>query len=90
MKNLVWNVVTYNPNKNVMEQYNIFNHYKFAEAVEKMLERHADDKEMFAEDLDSELMYYFYSKSEWNIDVYCQVKMNWEAFVDYVWANGRE
>ena len=89
MTNLVWNVVAYNPNKNIFEAYNVFSHYKFTEAVAKMLELYADDKEKFAEDLDSELMYYFYSKSEWNIDVYCQVKMNLEAFVDYVWMKGR-
>lgn len=45
-------------------------------------------------------MYYFWSKTEWEvivspwvgkggdekIDVYDQLKLNWDKFVDYVWS----
>ncbi len=62
-------------------------------------------KEEFAEALRHSLMYYFWSKCEWEVlispwfgsrntkdikvDVYWQIKNNWEIFVDYVW-NSRE
>ena len=58
-------------------------------------------KEAFAEALRRSLMYYFWSKCEWevlispwcgsinnvaiNVDVYWQVMNNWDHFLDYVW-----
>jgi hypothetical protein len=50
-------------------------------------------------------MYYFWSKAEWEIiisswpnrdndelkiDVFDQVMLNWEAFVDYCWSNKKK
>ena len=56
----------------------------------------------FQEDIDSILMYYFWCKCEWEIilsnfppsdsfqkkkiDVYQQVKMNWDKFIDYIFS----
>jgi len=56
-------------------------------------------KEKFADRLDSVMRFYFWSKCEheviiapWvgdakeiKIDVYDQLHMNWDKFVDYVW-----
>ena len=58
-------------------------------------------KEAFAEALRRSLMYYFWSKCEWEVlispwcgskknetikvDVYWQVMNNWDHFLDYVW-----
>ena len=58
-----------------------------------------DNKEEFANRLDSVMRFYFWSKCEhgviiapWvgnakemKIDVYDQLHMNWDKFVDYVW-----
>ena len=56
----------------------------------------------FCEDIDNILMYYFWCKCEWEIiisnfppsdsfknkkvDVYQQVKINWDKFIDYLFA----
>ena len=132
-----WNVYNYNCNKNKIEKYNILNHWYFVKDIAKI-----KDKDEFAEKLKSKLMYYFWSKCEWElvieitednriflnpwvgcrnpeevridvtdetnfdwrsfaeihiskqvykneakIDVFDQVMMNWDKFVDYVWAN---
>lgn len=61
------------------------------------------DKEEFAQKLRSELMYNFWSKFEYEIiigpwgsfqdtreikvDIYDQVMINWDRFLDYVWEN---
>ena len=63
-------------------------------------------KEQFAERLRREMMYYYLSKCEWEIilqswperedfrdekvDVYDQVKLNWDRFLDYTWQNRRK
>lgn len=100
-----WYVYYHNWNKDEIEKYNIFDHYKFRHDVELGLYQY-DIKEEFAEDIEAELMYYFWSKAEWEvvvgpwcgsrnnkpikIDVYDQVMLNWNAFVDYVWAHKEE
>lgn len=63
-------------------------------------------KDEFAKNLRSELMYYFWSKCEWEVvispwissrknedmkaDVCWQVMNNWDVFLDYVWNNKRK
>ena len=63
-------------------------------------------KEQFAEMLRRELAYYYRLKCEWEvvidhwphcdnavqlkIDVYDQLRLNWERFVDYTWENRRQ
>lgn len=61
-----WNVYHYNINKKKIESYNIFNHYSFREYVKKAV-RECFIKEDFVEQLKSELRYYFWSKSEWEV-----------------------
>ena len=83
-----------------METFNVFNHRSFVLDVDKDLRR-SQTKEEFAEKLRRSLMYYFWSKCEWEIivspwvggrgdegikiDVYWQVMNNWDIFLDYIW-----
>ena len=67
--------------------------------IEKELNS-CETKEQFAERLKANLMYYFWSKAEWEvvisawvggdalkkIDVYTQVMNNFDVFLDYVWS----
>ena len=101
-----WNVYYYNINLHKLGTYNIFDHWKFVEEVKHDIKKFKD-KEVFSNQLKTELMYYFWSKSEWEvlispwvggdrekdtikIDVFDQVMMNWDKFVDYVWDNRKE
>lgn len=97
-----WNVIYYDINSKKIEVFNIFDHVRFNSNVIKYLNTY-DNKDKFAEKLKSSLMYFFWSKSEWEIlispwlasktdkeikvDVYWQVMNNWEVFVDYVWGH---
>lgn len=100
MANLEWNVYYFNLNHKKIEVYNIFNHHRFKEDADKAFEN-ANDFDEFSTQLRKEVMYYFWSKCEWEvelndwldhkdvkplkIDVYDQVALNWDAFVSYVW-----
>jgi hypothetical protein len=64
--NLEWNVFYHNVNKNKIETFNIFNHWKFAEDVQKYLKKFKD-KDEFAEELRRDLFYYFGSKCEYEV-----------------------
>lgn len=102
---LEWNVYHYNINKHKIEPYNIFDHYSFREYVKKAIREHLI-KEDFIEQLKLELRYYYWCKAEWEviitpwcggdredaikIDVYDQVMLNWDKFVEYVWENRKE
>lgn len=101
-----WNVYSYNINQKKIESFNIFEHGRFVEDV-KMTVSKLKNKEVFANQLKTELAYYFWGKAEWEIiispwcggnkerdaikiDVFDQVMMNWDKFVDYVWENRKE
>lgn len=102
MKVLEWNVICEDMNGHGIKQYNIFHHASFNKEVQKLLTKCKDQK-VFAEELRRSLMYYFWSKCEWEIiispwmqkpsspemkvDVYWQVMMNWQHFVGYVWSS---
>lgn len=97
---LKWNVFYHDINKQKITTFNIFNHWKFAEDTQKNLKKFKD-KDEFAEELRCDLFYYFGSKCEYEIvvkpwaggrghedikvDIYTQVRNNWDVFVDYVW-----
>ena len=66
MCNLIWNVYKYNINSKKIEQFNIFDHWRFKEAVEYDLNK-INDKEKFSEELKNNLLYYFWSKYEYEI-----------------------
>lgn len=101
MSGLVWNVIYHSVNGNEIKTFNIFDHYSFREELKKLYKK-CFEKEDFARELRRSLMYYFWSKCEWEIiigpwcgskrtkeikvDVYWQIMNNWERFLDYVWS----
>lgn len=129
-RGIKWNVYMEDFNDREIKEFNIFNHYGFREQARKLVKKYKE-KEEFAEQLRKWLMYYFWSKCEYEIiltdfptfidvkelqrlnaeydkrinksgkicvnlsignkiDVYDQVRLNWEAFVDYVWLHKKE
>jgi len=93
-----WNIYYYNMSQKRLWISNIFLHSCFAEEVRYTL-NHSDNKKQFAEKIRASLFYYFKSRAEWEvlikswlgddeikIDVYDQVIVNWDRFVDYVWS----
>lgn len=63
---LEWNVFYYDINRNKITTYNIFRHGRFNKYVEKAFKT-SKTKEEFAKILRRELMYYFWSKAEWEL-----------------------
>ena len=77
----------------------MFNHGSFKNEVDMILKEKLS-KEVFTEKLRREVMYYFWSKCEYEIilspwtgraddikiDIYDQIMMNFDRFVDYVWS----
>lgn len=102
---LKWFVFVEDINKKRIKVYNIFEHKDFMEdcddAWEDYINEHRDFSK-FKKDIESNLMYYFWSKCEWEIvlsdfppsdsfqkkkiDVYQQVKINWDKFIDYLFS----
>lgn len=94
-----WYVYYHDSNSQKIVKWNVFNHGSFKEEVAKLL-REKFNKEEFSEKLQKELMYYFWSKCEYEIilspwtgqaddikiDIYDQIMMNFDRFVDYVWS----
>ena len=99
--NMEWNVYYDEFNQNKIIPFNIFKHYTFNQDVIKLL-RSDLTKEQFEKELDRKLLYSFWSKCEYEttiymgswvgrsepikIDIYSQVKLNWNRFVDYCWS----
>lgn len=97
-----WMVYYHDSNKNEIRPLNIFDHWSFRENMAKYAKK-AKDKDEFAKELRSELMYNFWSKFEYEIiispwgsfkntsaikvDIFNQVMLNWEHFLNYVWEN---
>ena len=96
--NLEWNVWCNDLNTNNIKPFNVFNHCGFNNAVKDIFSKrlHMDE---FEEMIDKEAMYYFCCKSEYEvmisglfekgqktkIDIYSQLKLNWNRFIDYLW-----
>lgn len=101
MRDMVWNVYVGNFNGRCIETYNIFRHCRFFDDVKRIYKKYKNDFDKFSEEIKRSLMYYFWSKCEWEItlgswpprdnfqdekiDVYDQVMMNWDVFIKYVW-----
>lgn len=100
-----WNVLYENFNKKKIESYNIFQNTAFTKDCLKACKKYTNDREKFLEEVKRSLMYYFWAKCEWEIivtgwpqregveakiDVYDQVRMNWDRFADYIWENRKE
>ena len=68
MNNLVWNVIYHNRDHHCIDTFNIFDHYSFRSDLRRDTKK-CKTKEDFAEKLRSALMYYFWSKYEWEITI---------------------
>lgn len=95
-----WNVYYHDINKQEIITINIFNHGGFNEEIQNHLLK-CKDKSSFTEEVRRSLFYYFGSKSEYEIiispwcgggntkdkkiDIYSQVMINFQRFIDYVW-----
>ena len=98
---LEWNVYVSDFNSRKIVTFNIFRHYSFYESCLKNKRKNGKDRDVFFEEMRKDLMYYYWSKCEWEIildhwpsrddfyqekiDVYDQVMLNWDAFTEYVW-----
>lgn len=94
-----WYVYKYNTNRKKIEVFNIFDHSGFMADFIKLYDE-SENKEYFSHRLKSSLRYYFWGKCEYEvlispwigdesikkkIDIYSQVMINWEHFVNYCW-----
>ena len=83
---LEWNVYRYNMNSKKIEKYNIFKHIKLCEYLEKARKK-CKTREEFIEDMRKELMYYFWSKSEYELII----EMAEDGFVYlYPWCSCKD
>ena len=103
---LKWFVFVEDINSKRINVYNIFEHKDFMEDCDDAWKDYINDEHRdfskFKKDIESNLMYYFWSKCEWEIvlsdfppsdsfqkkkiDVYQQVKINWDICIDYVFS----
>lgn len=69
VKNLKWNVMYHDFNRDNLEVYNIFEHGSFRNYFEKIHKefKKTDDKDGFAYIAKRELRIHFWSKSEWEV-----------------------
>jgi hypothetical protein len=100
-KKMQWYVWRYNVNSQIIDKYNVFEHRSFCNDIRELLELdlNIDD---FAEELKNAVQYYFWAKCEheivitgWptshsdvdlKVDIYDQIRLNWDIFVKYVWS----
>lgn len=97
-----WYVYYHDFNGKEIKPYNVLGSKYIREFIQKAKKKYRGSKEVFTEELRKELMYRFWSKSEWEIvvsawcggdgneaikiDVYDQIRLNWQPFVDYCWS----
>lgn len=100
---LVWNVYVSNVNAGEIEVHNIFDHWRLMDDLKKIARKYGKDREQFEEKVRIDLMYYYWSKCEWEIilshwpnsdrcrdlkiDVWDQIEINWPHFIEYLWSN---
>ena len=99
---LKWYVYLEDVNRKRIIKYNIFDHYNFHKDLKNIIKK-INNKDEFSEKVKHSAMYYFWSKCEYEIlittwigrkdfkdekvDVYDQLQLNWNAFIDYIWEN---
>lgn len=102
MREMHWNVIAEDFNGRRIDAFDIFEHGGFADDVVKSYRKYRNDFGAFSEDVRKLLAYYFWSKCEWEViisawppsdriperkvDVYEQVMLNWDVFIEYVWT----
>lgn len=96
-----WNVFKLNMSTGKIAVFNIFEHGRFREDCRDTARKFSGDKSAFTKEIESHLLYYFWSKFEYEIffsdkylggnerkiDIYQQVKTNWDRFIEYIWDN---
>ena len=101
---LEWKVYYHDFNRKEIVPYNVFEHGSFLEDCKKNARKNSKDFYLFCDRLQRDLMYWFWSKCEWEIvlkpwvgiareekiDVYDQVMLNWDQFCKYTWNHGAE
>lgn len=101
-----WNVYYFDINKKKIEVFNIFDHCSFLKWIKKDLKNIKDKDEFAKALKSNLMYYYWAKaeweviiapwvggdrdKCAEKIDVYDQVMLNWDTFVDYVWCNKKE
>lgn len=98
---LNWLVWRYDYNKREIVKWNIFKHHSFYISIIENLGTNHNSKELFEEQLEKDLRYYFWCRAEYEViivpwcdnsengkktDIYEQIKLNWNNFVDYIWS----
>lgn len=95
-----WNVYYHDFNREKIIQWNVFKHHSFNEEVDNLLNFDLTKQDL-SNQLNQIALYYFWAKCEYEviispwtgrakdikIDIYSQLHMNWDAFVDYVWEH---
>lgn len=96
---MIWNVFLFGHRTGAIEVFNIFNHSDFKAAIEKLLATDlTNDSEVFTKKVDEILLYYFWSKCNYEImltncyshspsrkvDVYEQISINLTQFINYI------
>lgn len=100
MKTPEWNVYYYDFNSRTIKVRNILKSQNVIKAIIDATKKHSE-KEDFGEEIRKTLMYHFWARAEYEvlirgwcsakdeqemkIDIYEQIKINWDAFLDYVW-----
>ena len=64
---LEWNVFVSDSNADKIEVHNVFNHYSFMKDLIKINKKCKDDFNVFADEVKRSLMYYYWSKCEWEV-----------------------
>jgi hypothetical protein len=102
---LEWNVFNEDYNRKQITILNIFNHSSFLRDC-ILASKTCKTCNEFSELVKRSLRYYFGTKCEWEIilscwppsskfsgkkvDVYDQVMLNWDRFIEYLWSNKEE
>lgn len=76
---LTWYVYKEDVNARVIEKFNIFKHSSFAKDVQELLDEYVDreiDRKEFSEAVKRKAMYYFWSKSEYEVII-----TSWPAYI---------
>lgn len=66
-EDMVWNVYVEDMNGRKIEKFNVFHHSRFMDDIKKAYKDYKDDYEKFCESVKSDLMYYYWSKCEWEV-----------------------
>lgn len=64
---LVWNAIHQSINRDIIEPWNVFNHGGFVEDVMTAYKKHKHNRDEFLAEVKSSLMYYYWSKCEWEV-----------------------